>query len=170
MRDYSIPLRPGFAALAEPSPELIQKMRRGRKPSEVQLRGIRYERYVHRELQAIHGPAYLPNPWIYYYDFDAGNYHYCQPDALLFDIPGGKITICEVKLKHTPMAQQQLLNLYLPCIRHIFGAQLWKFAICEITRFFDYKMSGPFITLTKDITACAPEEYSIFICRPRGAR
>ena len=58
-------------------------------------RGLRYERKVHEKYQD--GEYnYVPNLWFKYTDASR-SYKHCSPDALVFDVSAGLVTIVEIK-------------------------------------------------------------------------
>jgi hypothetical protein len=134
--------------------------------SGVRLDGIRYERKVHTAFQQIYSPEgrgalYAPAMWIRY--VDNSRRKYAQPDGLLLDLRRSFITIVEIKLKHTIAAWFWLRELYEPLIRKIFGSR-WKFAVCEVVKWFDSGISWPEpLRMTADPSALMANEFGVHI-------
>lgn len=118
-------------------PQFAQRQNRsqGRKAE-----GLRYERKVQSVLTA-RSEWYLPSPWIVY--IVDGRPLWCQPDGILFDLPRGRITCCEIKLSHTPDAHRQLRGVYEPVLRRMFPEGAWQLHLVEICRWFDPDVSFP---------------------------
>ena len=96
--------------------------------------GVRYESKVQEHLCDFYGDAYLPGPWLQFYDPDQ---RICQPDGILFDFERGVITLIEIKLRHCTDAYWQLRKLYQPVLRGMFPASLWDIRCIEIVRWYD---------------------------------
>ena len=154
------------AELLQKLPFLRNKVRvRGAKAE-----GIRYERKAQAYLEELFGEYYLPSPWIAYYE--DGLERYCQPDGLIFNFLEGRITIIEIKLKHTADAYVQIKSKYAPRIREMFPSHLWKLSACEVVRWYDPHTYFPEdAVLTKDIGRLTPEVFGvhIFTSRRRSA-
>lgn len=106
-------------------------------------RGVAYERKAQKELQRRWGDFYLPSPWIVWADH-SGQPSWAQPDGLLFDFRRGRITIIEIKLRHTTESYWQLRYLYLPLVEKIFPPQAhWKIFTLEMCRWYDSKVIYP---------------------------
>lgn len=113
------------------TPDFIRPTRhRGRRAL-----GVKYEVKMHEKLRAEFGHKYFSNPWIKY-QTKGGPLQWCQPDALVVDIPEGIITILEMKYSHTFGAYGQVMNMYLPLIKKIFGKN-FTYRTCEVTRWYD---------------------------------
>lgn len=101
----------------------------------VKADGVRYERKVQTYLESVFGDRYVPSPWI---AFDQnGRRRFCQPDGLIFDIPNGRITIVEIKLRHTYRAYQQLARVYFPLLSRMFPTDKWRFELVEVVKWYD---------------------------------
>lgn len=138
------------------------KRRRGRRAE-----GIRYEQKAQRHLHSILDEGYSSSPWMRFREADAPRPRYCQPDGLLFDIEGGKITIFEIKLQHTIDAWWQLEHLYLPVVRFLFPSSLWDIATIEFVKWYDPATSFPVRPrLREDLRAARPEEFAVHIWKP----
>jgi hypothetical protein len=82
--------------------------------------GLVYQAKVSRFFEAQYGTAYAANLW-----FEAtegscpqvAGQRLFSPDGVLFDIPRGRITIVEVKRRHTSTAFTQLRSKYLPVLQ-----------------------------------------------------
>lgn len=108
----------------------------------VRGKGMKYEAQVQNYMRSRFGELYLPGPWIYFVDSQK-RLRYCQPDGLLFDFEKGRITICEVKLRHTQQAWYQLYDIYKPLIQHMFPGHLWSIRCLEICRWYDMATAIP---------------------------
>jgi len=95
--------------------------------------GKRYERRAQEYLHSRYGLAYVPGPWFRFRGAH-GRWRYCQPDGLLFDVPAGTCTVCEIKLQHTPYAFWQLFALYIPVVQCALPD--FTFRGCEVTRWY----------------------------------
>lgn len=129
----------------------------------VRGKGIKYESQVQTHLRERFGELYLPSPWIYFYDAQK-KLRYCQPDGILFDFHKGRITICEIKLRHTPQAWYQLYEIYKPLIQHMFPMHLWSVRCLEICRWFDMStaMPGPY-QLRTNVEDCGADIMGVHI-------
>lgn len=101
---------------------------------------MQYERKVHKHFLA-DCDFYLDSQWIRYCDDDG--WHYCQPDALHFDISRGVLTVVEVKYQHTIEAWRQLVELYRPVLEVIFPTTLWRYQLLEVVRWYDADIRWP---------------------------
>ena len=112
-----------------PEPPFVRhEKRRGKRRA-----GELYEQRVHEALICRY-PGYIPSPWVSFQD-ERGE-KYCQPDALLVDPRRGCLTIVEVKLQHTHLAEQALFRLYLPVLRQAF-AGFYRLSVLEVCRWYD---------------------------------
>lgn len=129
--------------------------------------GVRYERKLQVFLQEFYGKFYIPGPWFSFYEVGFGRIRYCQPDGLLFQPYEGLITIVEAKLQHTAAAWWQLRLLYLPVIVKAFGGTRWRFAVCEVTKWYDPGITFPEKPrLRASIADTEPGEIGVHIWRP----
>lgn len=129
-----------------------------------QKRGKQYERKALVALEEVYAHELVPHPWFYYQDrFD--HPRWCQPDALLIRPYQGKITIIEIKLRHTADAYHQLFELYLPIVKWTFGPQ-WKYSCCEVVRWYDAaeKVPEP-ARLCNEPDLANPGVFGVYICR-----
>lgn len=128
-----------------------------------QMRGIRYERKIVEYLERKHSYRFIPHPWFYYKDRHEDRARWCQPDGLLFSARG-RLTICEIKLRHTRDAYYQLFELYLPIVKHVFPG--WKHAVVEIVRWFDSAEPTPEKAfLCKEPELVDPGAFGVTICK-----
>lgn len=148
-------------------PSFVKARRRqGRKGA-----GLRYEAKV-QSLFCEQYDHYVASPWFQYRtDLAPQRINYSQPDGLLIDVARGLITIVEIKLTHTPDAYFQLYDKYLPIVEKFFrgevGERLWRFAVVEVTRWYDTAIAFPTnVTLREDITLVQPNEFGVHVCRP----
>lgn len=139
------------------------------------LRGIRYERAVHRHLLSRFPPSeaapfYVPSRWIRFTTSDPREHgaRFAQPDGLLVDFERALITIIEIKLTHTQNAWWGLRRLYEPLIRRIFGAR-WSFAVCEVCRWYDPGVAWPEpFELIRDPSSLRPNAFGVTILSSLG--
>lgn len=127
------------AWLAESPPSFAQGNRRLRgKKGE----GKKYEAQVFCYLEGRFPDQVVLEPWLC---FDNGGRYprWCQPDALVFDLRHGTITIVEVKLQHTAAAWWQLNGLYRPVVSCVFPSDIWRFCLVEIVRWYDPQVVLP---------------------------
>lgn len=148
--------------ISGPPPSIARKRRRY---TEVQKRGLRYERRVHRYFAQTYGWRFIPGPWFRFVEAATGSVRFCQADGLIFEPERAKITIVEVKLRHTNAACRQLFDLYRPVVRKLFPA--YDIGCCEITEWFD-----PAIPIERPVRLCRVPEHvdadimGVHICRP----
>lgn len=81
--------------------------------SGAKLKGLQYERAVGRAL----GADWLHGQWFKF--CDEGGIGYCQPDFI--KVTAFEVIVLECKLTDVMEAKAQLLGLYLPVMRHLFG-------------------------------------------------
>jgi hypothetical protein len=110
--------------------------------------GIRYERKAQELLQHRYDGRYLPSPWIRF--STEGGFRLCQPDGLLFDVKRGRLTVLEIKLKHTSDTYYQLLQFYVPVLAFLFPRALWEIRCCEIVKWYDPGVAFPFPTQLRE--------------------
>ena len=145
-----------------PPPFIRDKRRRGRRGQ-----GIRYEKKGHEYFQDLYGSSYVPSPWFKFRELGEPEMRWCQPDGLLFQPYHGRITIVEFKLQHTSDAWWQLKWLYLPVVARAFPGDLWNFALCEVTKWFDPATLFPERPrLREDVTLVEPGEVGVHIWKP----
>ena len=142
-------------------------LREARRPRGRRAEGIRYEKKAQKFLCSELDEGYSPSPWLRFRSMESRRPRYCQPDGLLFDIEGGRITIFEIKLQHTLDAWWQLEHLYLPVIQFLFPTALWQISVCEFVKWYDPATAFPVQPkLLKDLRAARPEQFSVHIWRP----
>ena len=155
--------------------ELYKKLpflHNGQRRTKAQLAGIRYEHHAQDYLTGIYGERYVPGPWISWLD-TSGRERFCQPDGLLFDFMAGRITIIEIKLKHTADAWKQIKRKYEPRVREIFPSPLWTISACEVVHWYDPHTYFPEdVYMVKSIEALATGRFGVhvFANRPRAFR
>lgn len=104
--------------------------------SRAQRAGKKFEERVLRHLHALY-PGIENSRWL---QFDDGERtRFCQPDA--YNISDACLTIFEIKLSHTPVAELQMRQLYAPVLQHIFPTRILR--LIEIVRVFEGKWNGP---------------------------
>ena len=101
---------------------------------------MRYEHQAKEYLSEKLGDAFVPGPWFRFQSRAVAGAQtqllWCQPDGLYFDFRLGRITIIEIKLRHTSDAWYQVRRLYQPVVQRVFGA-LWDYTVVEVARWFD---------------------------------
>ncbi len=131
--------------------------------------GNRYERKAQAYLQESLGIQYVPGPWFRFRSYASDKWRFCQPDGLLIDIPTGRITIVEIKLKHTAVAWWQVRQLYEPVLQSLFPSALWSFAACEVVRWYDPDTPFPeALRLSPTIESIKPGQFGLHIWNDRG--
>lgn len=128
-----------WARFADNPPDFILRARtrsRGRKRA-----GVLYEARVHEHL-AQATQFYVPGPWIVFTEDGSSRKRWSQPDALILDFIKGKLTIVEVKLRHTDRAWWQVRRQYEPLLRYLLPNG-WQFAALEITQTSDPHLPFP---------------------------
>lgn len=126
--------------------------------------GVRYEAKAQAMLHARYAEQHFRGPWLRFYD--NGRVRWCQPDALIVDVAGGKITVLEVKYQHTALAWWQLNHLYVPVLRTMFPPSLWQLTTCEIVRWYDPSLEFPCrVIMTPDPIRLKVNEFGVHIWR-----
>ncbi len=126
--------------------------------------GMRYERKGHKYFKKLYEEKYIQSPWIYYETLHLGK-KWCQPDGLLFCEINGKpcIGIVEFKTSHCMDAYIQLVEIYSPLVRKIYGEEYGYFFL-EVVKWYDAKLKIPvkphFLRKLEDIR---PGQYGIHI-------
>lgn len=111
--------------------------------------GLLYEKAVLEALEERFGPLFSPKPWLAFRR-PIGEWHWCQPDGLLFDPQAGLLTIVEVKYTHTPRAYFQLWEMYKPVLERLFPVTLWRYRLIEICKKYTViPFPGPFRIMTE---------------------
>jgi hypothetical protein len=88
-----------------------------------------------------------------------------QPDGLILDFIKSRITILEIKIKHTWAAYFTLRRLYEPVIRRVFGTA-WKYAVCEVVRWYDGSLPWPEPqVITDDPASLLANDFGVHILR-----
>lgn len=108
----------------------------------VQKVGLGFERKV-QDLFVERYPHYVPSPWLRFLERGPDRrWRWCQPDGVFVDFDAGRVTIVEVKLRHTSGAWWQVRRLYEPVLKHLFGGD-WSFSAVEVVRWFDGTIPFP---------------------------
>lgn len=107
----------------------------------VQKVGLGFERKVQADFYS-RFDNYVPSPWVRFLPSGADRWRWCQPDGLFVDVASGRITIVEIKLRHTHHAWWQIRRLYEPVLRHYFGPN-WTFSAVEVVRWYDGTVPFP---------------------------
>lgn len=129
--------------------------------------GELYEAKAHDYLGRV-CPQYAPAPWLRVLSNTATpSPAFRQPDGIILDILAGKITIVEIKLRHTDKARQQLRLGYEPLVRRLFGETLWEFSCLEVVRWFDpHTFFGEPFRMVHDPAGVDPGHIGVHIYRP----
>jgi len=141
------------------TPVLRRKRYTGRR-----LQGVKYEAKMHEYLDLLYGEMYLPSPWIKF--FGSGKWRWCQPDGLLFIPEAGRIVIVECKYQHTTDAWWQTRHLYGPVLAHMFPANLWKFEVCEVVKWYDPAVQFPERVVLAGEVHMVHENFKVHIFKP----
>ncbi|MCF6237461.1 MAG: hypothetical protein L3J79_01375 [Candidatus Marinimicrobia bacterium] len=129
--------------LLDETPAFIRKARR-QKATGARLAGLKYEKLVNAKLEEYYGDRYLPGPWIKFLSGNSLVFRTVQPDGLIIDLQSGRITIVEIKLRHTVKAWWQLRQLYQPITQRLFPTSIgWKISVCEVFKWYDAKEEFP---------------------------
>jgi hypothetical protein len=131
--------------------------------------GLRYEAKAHEHFGGLYGEAYVPGPWFKFQTAGSDKIRWCQPDALLFQPFLGRILVMEYKLCHNPDSWWQLRALYEPVLARAFPPTLWKFVLCEVTKWFDPATNFPeSVTLTPNPLEASPGRFYVHIWKPEA--
>lgn len=93
------------------------------------LAGLKYERRVLDVLSAIYGDGFRQSPVIRYQTPDGRKDHRAIPDGVLV-LPYWTV-IVEVKLAHTEVVWEQLMERYLPLVSRLTDAPLRPVEVCR---------------------------------------
>lgn len=128
--------------------------------------GLVYEDLAWKEIADRHPQWIQPRYW---FRFDDGRSEgrWCQPDIILVDSDRKVVYIGEVKIKHCARAWFQLHELYLPVIRHFYGAD-YEYRLFEMTKSFDIATPFPApVEHIRDVRDCRlPPQTNILRWRP----
>lgn len=139
-----------------------KKKSRGRRRA-----GEIYEAKTQKVLAEEFGGFYVPSPWFQFKSSGHERVRWCQPDGLLFDPLGGRITIVEVKLQHTAAAWWQVKLLYHPVLAHFFPPSLWDYAFVEVVKWFDRDTLFPErVQLLPHIALAEVNRFGVHILKP----
>ena len=103
-----------------------------------QLYENKAQEYITREVQASNlACEIIRSPWIAFASEGdkPGEVRYCQPDCVLVDKEGLKLTAIEIKLQHCYEAYLQLRKLYEPVLRFMFPQ--FSFAAVELVQWHE---------------------------------
>lgn len=111
---------------------------------------------------------FFPGPWLAFTARGSQRVRWCQPDGIIFDFVQGRITIVEVKLRHTVQAWWQLRQLYEPVVRKLFEAAEAKFSVLEVTQSIDPHLAFPeHFHFARDPAAVRDGAFGVHIYNPR---
>lgn len=113
------------------------------RPTGARKAGLRYEKLAQDHLEERYPYTYLRSPWLVYQTDDSARVRWCQPDGILFDWGRQIITIVEIKLHHTSDAYWQVMDIYLPVLRHAFRGFAWEYRFVEVVRWYDAAVHFP---------------------------
>ncbi|MDE0330999.1 MAG: hypothetical protein OXL41_03955 [Nitrospinae bacterium] len=125
-----------FAELALETPPFIKRQRH----TGVRAQGVRYERKAQGFLER-QSVCYVPGPWLRFAARGDRKLRWCQPDGLYFDFGAGRITVVEIKYKHTELAWWQIRQLYGPVVAALFPG--WAIGALEVCHWFDPAVGFP---------------------------
>lgn len=142
------------------------------RPTAARRAGLRYEARAQAHLHELYpeelmdqGIAYLQSPWIIFSLKGEPMPKYCQPDGLIIDLPKSRITVVEIKLKHTADAHTQLAGIYTPVVRRIFPG--FQIRTLELTRWYDPAIDFPVpVQLVSDISLVPSGRMGVHIWTP----
>jgi len=127
-------------------------LRAARRPRGVKKLGLAYEQRVLDVLEAVYGDlCFLRSPCIQYWR--DGKRRYAIPDGLLYLDPAWFVVI-EVKLAHTELVWDQLMERYRPLAKLIHPAL--KVRTVEICRSYDPAIPVPHSLITSLHSGCSP--------------
>lgn len=115
------------------------------------------------QLQERLGDNFFPAMWIRY--FENSSERWCQPDGIHIDVLTGRITIFEMKIRHTFKAWKQLKK-YEQVLRIMFPAELWTFVRVEIFRWNDPSVRLPeAYRFCRQLSQASPAVHNMLILR-----
>ena len=124
-------------------------------------KGKKYEGQVLASLDRRYPGCLIPLPWIRFWE--GRQERWAQPDGLLV-FPEGRVHIVEVKLRHTPQAWFQLVEVYSPLIRTLFPEELWEIRLNEVVRWYDPMVVFPGkCVLRPSLEEAGPNEVGVTI-------
>lgn len=151
-----------YADFARKAPAFTPRRVRGR-----YAQGLRYERRAKEYLQAQYAERFVGSPWILYRLRGESRRRFAQPDGIIFDVPGGRLTIVEIKYQHTADAYFQLEELYYPLLRWMFPPELWSIVVVELVKWYDCDVEFPTgVRLVDRIERVQPGEFGVHIWKP----
>lgn len=135
----------------------------------VQKLGMGFERKVQENLFN-RFDNYVPSPWIRFLERGESarrrRWRWCQPDGFFIDYTAGRISIVEIKLRHTSGAWWQIRRLYEPVLKHLFGPA-WSFTPIEVVKWYDGTVPFPeFHGLSPDPRGLADGRFGVHIIKP----
>jgi hypothetical protein len=125
-------------------------LRAARRPRGVRKLGLAYEQRVSDVLSAIYGSQFRPSPTIQYSRH--GRRRFAIPDGILYwrDLA----IVVEVKLAHTELVWDQLIERYRPLVRLLHPTL--KVRTVEICRSYDPAINIPHSRITSLHSGCSP--------------
>jgi hypothetical protein len=130
-------------------------------------RGKAYEKRGLEYLANRYGAFFLPHPWFAYEETGSSKTLWAQPDGLLFNIPKGRVTIFELKLKHTADAWWQLRKKYEPLL-HTWLEGHYHIEVCEMVQWYDGTAEFPEnVLLTPEPQDLTKGTLGVFIWHPK---
>jgi hypothetical protein len=154
----------GFAIAPPPFATPRRRLPTGRKGD-----GLRYEKAINQCLTKEYGERYIVGPWVEYAMVGDSQIHFAQPDGLLINVDSGLITIVEMKYQHTVDAYRQT-EKYRALLECIFPPALWRFAVCEVVKWYDCAVAFPVaVRLCNAVSEAVPGEFNVCILRPKAA-
>lgn len=90
---------------------------------------------------------------------------YCQPDGLIVEPERSRITITEIKLRHTSDAYVQVTGIYDPVVRRLFPG--WDIRHVEVCRWYDAGIPFPVPPiLVSNLDLCPKAGFGVHIWKP----
>lgn len=124
--------------------------------------GLVYEKWFKERMREKHGGNFKPGQW-FAYRVSGERERFCQIDGLLFHPSRNQIIICESKLRHTADAYFQLVQLYLPVVRRVYGSG-FEYPLLEVCKWFDPDIAFPApVKLNGDELNLDPSAFSVKI-------
>lgn len=158
----------GLVRKAELATDVPHFARGTRRSSGAKARGTRYETRVQEDFDTRYGCHYLPSPWIYFCEArdGASRWRWCQPDGVLILPLSRLIVVVEIKISHTSDAWWQIRQLYQPVLSALFPPELWRYAACEVCKWYDPAVPFPErLRKTPDPTLLEPGEFGVHISK-----
>lgn len=128
------------------------------------MKGWLYEKKVNDKFIEEFGLFnYIPEQW-FKYQAHGDRLRFCQTDGLLFFPKQFKVSIIEIKYKHTPDAYFQIEDKYVPVVKRLFPG--WTVSVIEVVRWYDPSTTFPVpVHLVDNIANATPGQFGVHIVR-----